>query len=574
MVALRKGFVTVPHGQVHYRYGGRGPVLVMLHDSPRSSVRHVPSIEWLGEHFTVIALDTPGYGNSSPLPVGQREIADYSTALETALTALGVERCATYGNHTGAKIALQFAADHPERAALTLLDGLALPSAPPAPAFLDAYLRMFEPEADGSHLTREWTRLLDMHRYFPWFDRKAGARLAIELPDDMELHEYATDLLAAGPHWPDAYGAALRHDALPAIARLRSPAIFLYREDDVLFPSHERLPQPLPAGCRFERIPAGANAWRSCLLRELRAARLPASGWAPPAGPDASSAAETQRYVDLVHGQLRVRQWGDPKRGTPLLLLHDVPGGSTSVRELGAALATDRPVIAPDLPGLGESGALPYPTLGSYVGALAEMLETVGAQHVDVVAEGLGTGFAVALAAHRPKHVRRLVLDGMPLIRSRDRRRVARQYCPAVTPDRHGTHVVSLWHQLRDAEISWPWFDRSARAARRGDPALEPRHLQVRLVEMLRQLPSYGDAARAVLEASLRDILRGVHQPTLLLDVAGDVRYAASSRIARRLPSARIAARPESVTARAACLRDFLEAAPAGQPPKSGRSSR
>jgi len=572
MVALRKGFVSVPHGQVHYRYGGRGPVLVMLHDSPRSSVRHAPNIEWLGEHFTVIALDTPGYGNSSPLPVGQRQIADYSTALETAITALGVERCAIYGNHTGAKVALQFAADHPDRAALTLLDGLSLPPAPPAQTFVDAYLRAFEPEADGSHLASEWTRLLDMHRFFPWFDRSGATRLALELPDDQELHEYATDLIAAGRHWQDAYGAALRHDALPAIARLRSPTVFLYREDDPLFSSHERLPQPLPAGCRVERIAGGA--WRSRLLHELRTARLPATGWSPPVAPVPAPGVEAQRYVETVHGQLRVRQWGSSAPGTPVLLLHDVPGGSAAVRELGTALANHRPVIAPDLPGLGESDPLPYPTLGSYVGALAEMLEALGTPQVDVAAEGLGTGFAVALAAHRPKHVGRLVLDGIPLVRSRDRRRVARHYCPPVTPDRHGTHLLTLWHQLRDAEVSWPWFDRSARAARRRDPALEPQPLQVRLVEMLRQLPSYGDAARAVLEASLRDILRGVHQPTLLLDVAGDARYSASSRVARRLASGRVTARPASVADRADCLREFLDAAPADQPPKSGRSSR
>jgi hypothetical protein len=36
MTPVLKGFVAVPHGQVHFRYGGSGPVVVMLHDSPRS----------------------------------------------------------------------------------------------------------------------------------------------------------------------------------------------------------------------------------------------------------------------------------------------------------------------------------------------------------------------------------------------------------------------------------------------------------------------------------------------------------------------------------------------------------
>src|SRR5512137_1793917 len=124
MVALGKGFVTVAHGQVHYRHAGRGPLLVMLHDSARSSLQHAASMEWLGEHFTVVAPDLPGCGNSTPLPVGQRTLADYAAALAATLAALGVERCLLYGNHAGAAIALHYADRHPARVALVVLGGL------------------------------------------------------------------------------------------------------------------------------------------------------------------------------------------------------------------------------------------------------------------------------------------------------------------------------------------------------------------------------------------------------------------------------------------------------------------
>ena len=145
MTPVLKGFVAVPHGQVHFRYGGSGPVVVMLHDSPRSSVLHAPNIEWLGEHFTVIALDTPGYGNSTPLPQSAPTIKDFAAALAATLGALGIERCALYGFHTGAKIALQFAADHPERVSLAILDGLALPAETATAEYLERYLQPFEP---------------------------------------------------------------------------------------------------------------------------------------------------------------------------------------------------------------------------------------------------------------------------------------------------------------------------------------------------------------------------------------------------------------------------------------------
>jgi pimeloyl-ACP methyl ester carboxylesterase len=558
MTPVSKGFVTVPHGQVHFRYGGSGPIVVMLHDSPRSSALHTSNIEWLGEHFTVIALDTPGYGSSTPLPQSPPGIHDFADALDATLTALGIGRCAIYGCHTGAKIALQFAADHPERALLTVLDGLALPGEPATSDYLERYLQTFEPSADGAYLARQWSRILDFHRYFPWFEPSAATRLRLRLPDDASLHEYATDIFMAGPHWVDAYRAALSYLALSVIPSLRSKTVFMSREDDVLYRFLDALPQPLPAGCSVERIAPSTAAWRTRLLEILKQAAMPRLAWTPPQPAGTTThARELHRYVDLVHGQVHVRLQGS-SGATPLLLLHDAPGAASALRPLAESLAADRITIAPDLPGLGESNPLPYPTLGSYVMALSELLEQVGTPVVDVFAEGLGTCFAIALAAHRPGHVRRLVLDGVPMIRSRDRRLVARHYCPPIEPDRSGTHLLQIWHQLRDAEMSWPWFDRSADAVRVRDPDLDPQRLHDALVEVMKHLPSYGDAARATLEASVRDILRGVHQPVLLFDVAGDVRYAGIRRAARRLTAPEVVPRPPDLAGRIACVRRFL----------------
>ena len=557
MTPVLKGFVDVPHGQVHFRYGGRGPVVVMLHDSPRSSVLHVPNIEWLGEHFTVIAPDTPGYGNSTPLPAAQPGIADFAAALATTLDALGIERCALYGFHTGAKIALQFAAAHPDRVALTILDGLALAAQAPSQEFLHQYLVPFEPAADGSHLVQLWSQVLDFHRWYPWFARSAATRMALELPDDFDLHEYATDLFMAGRHWASAYGAAFRHLAGPDIQRLRSRTVFMSREDDLLYGSLDALPSRLPSDSSIERIPPQTSAWRTRLLGLLRQADLPRVQWQPrPSGTAELTGAERQSYVDLVHGQVRVRRRG--RGAVPVLLLHDVPAGASSLHGLAEELATDRITLAPDLPGLGESHPLPYPSLGSYVTSLTELLEHLGCGTVDVFAEGLGTCFAIALAAHHPQLVRRVALDGLPLVRSRERRRYARHYCPPLAPDRHGTHLVRIWQQMRDAEASWPWFDRSPAAARSHDPDYEPGRMQASLVEIMKQLPSYGDAVRAALEASVRDILKGVHQPVLLLDCADDVRYAGTRRAARHLADVRTQPRPAAIAARAAMLREFF----------------
>jgi pimeloyl-ACP methyl ester carboxylesterase len=558
MTAVLKGFVDAPHGEVHFRYGGGGPVVVMLHDTPRSSAVHARNIEWLGEHFTVVAPDTPGCGESAPLPQPDPSIPDFAAALAGTLSALGIGRCAIYAPHGAGKIALQFAAEYPERVALTVLDGLPMQAEPASSAELERHLQVFAPAADGSHLPQEWSRVLDVHRWAPWFDRKSATRLTTPLPDDLELHEYATDVLMSAGRWRDAARAASRWPAAPHIARLRSPTVFVDREDDPTDASLDRLPHPLPAVCSVERIPSQLPAWRSRLLELLRQADLTRTAWNT-AHPAPGIGSHTgQRYVNLVNGQVRVRLGGGTD-GLPLLLLHDAPGSSASLRPLAAALAGERATIAPDLPGLGESHPLPYPSLGSYVTALVEVLEGLGCGCVDVFAEGLGTCFAVALAAHHPSLVRRVALDGLPLVRSRDRAPFTRHYCPSLVPDRHGTHLLRAWHQLRDAEASWPWFDRSAAAIRRRAPDLDPERLQVRLVDMSKQLPSYGDPARAALQAAVRDILRGVHQPVLLFDAAGDVRYAGTRRASRHLKHAKVVARPASLEERTATLREFYD---------------
>ena len=94
MSAIKKGFINTGRTQVHYRSAGSGPPVILLHDSPRSSVLHLPMLEYLADRFTVIAIDTPGYGMSDRIDVaGQPEIPDFGDALARVIEGLGLERC-------------------------------------------------------------------------------------------------------------------------------------------------------------------------------------------------------------------------------------------------------------------------------------------------------------------------------------------------------------------------------------------------------------------------------------------------------------------------------------------------
>ena len=91
---IKKRYVRVDDRHVHYRTAGSGPPVVLMHDSPRSSVLLIPLIELLKDRFTVFALDTPGFGQSDPIPKDPLVIADTADSVAKTMRALGIAQCA------------------------------------------------------------------------------------------------------------------------------------------------------------------------------------------------------------------------------------------------------------------------------------------------------------------------------------------------------------------------------------------------------------------------------------------------------------------------------------------------
>ena len=57
----------------------------------------------------------------------------------------------------------------------------------------------------------------------------------MEFPSDAHLHAYTLDLMMAGANYSAAYSAAMRYLALPRLAALTAPAVFMCRANDPLF---------------------------------------------------------------------------------------------------------------------------------------------------------------------------------------------------------------------------------------------------------------------------------------------------------------------------------------------------
>lgn len=557
MSAIRKGFVNTGRTQVHYRSAGSGPPVLLLHDSPRSSVLHLPMLDYLSDRFTAIAIDTPGYGMSDRIDVrGQPEIPDFGDALARVIEGLGLERCPVYGVHTSSKITLAFAVKHPNRVAVAILDGLSLPPGGKGadPEFIRQYMAPFTVTDDGGYLAAEWTRVRDFGRWFPWFDKRAETRSRSDRMELALMHGYAMDLFMAGADFPSAYGAAMRYVALPVVSQLKSPTVFMCREDDVLYRYLDDLPKPLPAGCTIERLGPDRDAQRKRIreIFEQYADFKGASGFVAP-DPLQDTPAEGQvlcGYVDLSHGQMLVRKAGRGK-GRPILYIPDTPGGTGASEPLLKELAQGRVAYALELPGTGESAPLPGPSSVSFAEAIGEAIAALGLTEVDLYAEHMAAPLAIELAVLKPGLVKTLVLDGVPMLTQKERQDMALGYCPALEADMTGKHVIQAWHMLRDIELHWPWYDGRRSATRVIDPEIGGERLYLLMLDVLKQMPHYGEAAQAALAVDVAALLPKVTARAVLLKTDKDVRYTGVDLAAKQVKGAQVLPRAKAVAARA-----------------------
>lgn len=245
MMPVRRAFVDLAHGQVHMRIAGEGGVpLVMLHASPFSALALAPLVARLGASRPVIAPDTPGNGDSDPLPMAEPTIADFAAALEQLLDALGLEAVDLYGAHTGARIATEFALTRPARVRRLVLDGFGLYTPAALAEILATYAPEVAPDDQARHLLWAWHFVRDQHLFFPWFKRDAGHRYLRDMPDAPALHALLVEVLKAITTYHRSYRAAFRYDMRQAVPRLSQPTLLAFARDDMVFPAWRR-----PAPC-------------------------------------------------------------------------------------------------------------------------------------------------------------------------------------------------------------------------------------------------------------------------------------------------------------------------------------
>lgn len=411
---ITRHFVDVGARRVHYRRCGSGPALLMVHQSPRSSTEYEALMQQWGADFTCIAPDTPGFGQSDPLPDADANIDAFADAVVDLLDALGLDRVGAYGFHSGGIILVNALKRHPQRFTCLAVGGYAVWTPEEMALFGDSYLPAFRPSDYGEHLTWVWNRVLEQSWFFPWFAVDPAYALTVAHDDPARVDAVVRELLDSGDAYRVGYGAVLRAPRdIPPPDAVTPPVLITAYDGDPLQPHLDRL-GAMPAGWASHPVatPAEHHAASLAFLHEHPA---PAPGALGEATDEGFLHVATDRFDGLVHWRGR--------------------GDALRIHAPGRALAAGDG-LAIDLPGHGLSSGWPDEAPTDWAAWEAVIAEVTGALGASAVA-----------------------YDALPI-------GDPGQLYPPLAPDRFGAYLTTAWSIVRAAHLFEPWYAASAKHAR------------------------------------------------------------------------------------------------------------
>ncbi len=298
---ITRHYIDVGDRRVHYRRCGNGAPLLMVHQSPRSSKEYEALMLAWGAHFTCIAPDTPGFGQSDALP-GEPDIDDFADAIVALLDALKIEACPAYGFHSGGIILVTALKRHPRRFTCLAIGGYAIWTLQEMAVFGEAYLPSFVPSDYGEHLTWLWNRVLEQSWFFPWFDVRDEARLNVAHDDPARVHAVVMEMLDAGDAYRAGYGAVLRAPRdIPPVDAVTPPVLITAYDGDPLQAHIIRLGD-MPKGWAARKVATAARHQAESLAYLLaHAGDLAAFGVATEAADAGFVHVKTDAFDGLIH---------------------------------------------------------------------------------------------------------------------------------------------------------------------------------------------------------------------------------------------------------------------------------
>ena len=253
---IRRGFVDIQQGQIHYRCAGLQHTdkypLVMFHGEPASSYVLEPLIEILGKSRPVFAPDTLGTGDSSPLPKNKIEVNELAEFSFSAIKALGISKFDLYGTYTGGHIATELALAHHDQINSLVLDEAGLIPEKDIPDLIKNYVPDLSIDTHGSQFYRLFQWVRDQYVYFPWYARAKDHWRNMDMPPPNVLFRKTMEVLKGKDSMLAIFSAVFRHDLRTALRKITLPTLATADEADIVpsailldIPFHEAVSAPI-----------------------------------------------------------------------------------------------------------------------------------------------------------------------------------------------------------------------------------------------------------------------------------------------------------------------------------------
>ena len=238
-------FVRTSKWRLHYNEAGEGHAVIMLHGTGPGATgwsNFSPNIGPLSQHFRVIALDFPGWGQSDPHdPMVEPRNPSNALAVKLLMDELGIDKATLIGNSMGGAATLQFAAYYPERLSHIITMGAAgggplifTPGGAPTEG-----LRIIR-ETYENPTPENFRRLVSVMVYDLSFvtDELAQQRSRNALANTTHLENWLKPMragLGAGAPLADTY------EVLKRLASVKLPALLVHGRDDRTVPMENSL---------------------------------------------------------------------------------------------------------------------------------------------------------------------------------------------------------------------------------------------------------------------------------------------------------------------------------------------
>jgi len=225
-------------------------------------------------------------------------------------------------------------------------------------------------------------------------------------------------------------------------------------------------------------------------------------------------------------GSVCLHEWvgGGVSAAAPLLLLHGFTGCGLAWEGAAALLAEPTWIVAPDLPGHGESDAAPSAcTFDAAAKAIEASLDAVGIERCDLHGYSMGGRFALYFAVTRPARVRRLSIEsasaGLATAAEREARMRADEDLARMACEEGIERFVDRWERT-------PVLAGLRRLPAGERERLRAQRLRNDVAGLAASLRGMGTGAQPYLGARLAEIT----MPVLVMAGEEDVKFSAIAR--------------------------------------------